>query len=228
MMQGGSINGEPKTKSKRRGDPMGTQRSKKFHLEGSWAMMRRHGTKEAFFSCVMPLRIDPKLISKVGLLVVGDRMGFKSFLYSQAEYLEGNSLSDCSLSDLKMLKSHRVHNRWEPEHPRDVDLESRNAEKIRNPISEVFEVFCIVESLPKEYSPYVFRFTKTCKEPTHIELYEVMCKVEDDLQIIAHDKTNERRAEDKENEDKFTGRNYGFFYKRVTKKRKALPKCYYC
>ncbi|GKC58023.1 hypothetical protein Tco_1085621, partial [Tanacetum coccineum] len=46
-------------------------------------------------------------------------------------------------------------------------------------------------------------------EPTLIELYEVMCKAEDDLRIIARDKTYKRRAEDKENDEHVTGRTEG-------------------
>ncbi|GKC47754.1 hypothetical protein Tco_1065476 [Tanacetum coccineum] len=138
----------------------------------------------------------------------------------------------------KVTESHRVYNRWEPEHPRDFDPESRNAEmfaityklthhlmcdltsfrchfsimeglinrfqKIGNPISEAFGVFFIMQHLPVEYSPYVFKFMKTRREPTLMELYEVMCKAEDDLRIIAHDKKNKYKAEDKENDEQIT------------------------
>nr|GEV53031.1 hypothetical protein [Tanacetum cinerariifolium] len=72
--------------------------------------------------------------------------------------------------DNMVTESHRVHNRREPEHPRDDDPESRN--------DEMFSI----------------------TEPTLVELYEVMCKPEDDLWIIARDKKNKRRAEDKKNE----------------------------
>ncbi|GKF71568.1 hypothetical protein Tco_0207682, partial [Tanacetum coccineum] len=79
-----------------------------------------------------------------------------------------------------------------------------------------------------EYSPYVFRFKKTCIEPMLMDLYEAMCKAEDDLWIIACDKTYKCKANDKENDEQVTGSTQGFFYKPVTKKRKAIPKCYYC
>ncbi|GJS52736.1 hypothetical protein Tco_0626098 [Tanacetum coccineum] len=160
----------------------------------------------------------------------------------------------------RVTESHHVHNRWEPEDPRDVDPESRNAKmfrmtcelthlllcylvsfrfhfsimkgfinrlcKIEHPICEAFRVFCIMQSLPKEYSPYVFRFMKTCKEPSLMELYEVMCKTEDDLRIIARNKTNKRRAEDKEIDEKATGRTKGFFYERLNEE--ATPNCDDC
>ncbi|GJX20243.1 copia protein [Tanacetum coccineum] len=57
-----------------------------------------------------------------------------------------------------------------------------------------------------------------------MKLYEVMCKAEDDLRIIVCDKTNKRRADDKENDELVTSRTEGYFYGRVTKKRKAVPK----
>ncbi|GJW55076.1 hypothetical protein Tco_0099161 [Tanacetum coccineum] len=44
--------------------------------------------------------------------------------------------------------------------------------RIRNPVSEAYMVFCIMQSLHAEYSPYVFKFMETCKEPTLVELYE--------------------------------------------------------
>ncbi|GJU10354.1 hypothetical protein Tco_1132750 [Tanacetum coccineum] len=45
--------------------------------------------------------------------------------------------------------------------------------KISNPVSEAFGVFCIVQSLPEENSPYIFKFMKTCKERMFMEHYEV-------------------------------------------------------
>nr|GEW68773.1 reverse transcriptase domain-containing protein [Tanacetum cinerariifolium] len=43
---------------------------------------------------------------------------------------------------------------------------------IGNPVSKAFGVFYIVQSLPEEYSLYVFKFMETCKEPKFMELYE--------------------------------------------------------
>ncbi|GJV18861.1 hypothetical protein Tco_1367881 [Tanacetum coccineum] len=63
-------------------------------------------------------------------------------------------------------------------------------------------VFSIVLSLLAEYSPYVLKFIETCEEPTLIELYEVVCKAEDDLQINPSNKTNKRKSNDKENDEK--------------------------
>nr|GEU59079.1 hypothetical protein [Tanacetum cinerariifolium] len=122
------------------------------------------------------------------------------------------------------------HNKWEPKHPQDVDLESKNTEifsmtyelthlpmhypisfmlhlsiiegfinrlwKIGNLISKAFWVFCI----PEEYSPHVFRFMETYRKPTLMELYEVMCKAEDDLWIISREITNKHSAKDKEDD----------------------------
>ncbi|GJY59785.1 hypothetical protein Tco_0459677 [Tanacetum coccineum] len=85
-----------------------------------------------------------------------------------------------------------------------------------------------MQCLPEEYSPYVFRVMEIGREPMLVELYEVICKAEDNLWIIADDKTNKHRAEDKENDKHVTGRTKGFIYELVTKKRKALPKFYYC
>ncbi|GKA26392.1 FH protein interacting protein FIP2 [Tanacetum coccineum] len=62
---------------------------------------------------------------------------------------------------------------------------------------------------------------KTYKEPTLIKIYE------DDLLIIARDKTNKRNAEDHENDEHIIGRTKWFFYKLVTKKRKVFPKRHY-
>ncbi|GKB56993.1 hypothetical protein Tco_0913179 [Tanacetum coccineum] len=136
----------------------------------------------------------------------------------------------------KVTESPHIHNGWEPKHPWDIHPESRNAEIFSlthelndwKPLSEAFEVFCIVKSLPTEYSPCVFKFIETWKEPTLIELYEVMCKVEDDLRINPPDITNKRTTDDKENDEKVIGRTEGFFYELVTKKNTALPKCDYC
>ncbi|GKA02590.1 hypothetical protein Tco_0675371 [Tanacetum coccineum] len=50
------------------------------------------------------ISISEMAASSPGLLVVRDRVEFKSFLQTQTEYLEGNSLNDCSLSDLDTLK----------------------------------------------------------------------------------------------------------------------------
>ncbi|GJU85853.1 hypothetical protein Tco_1293399 [Tanacetum coccineum] len=100
--------------------------------------------------------------------------------------------------------------------------------RIKNPMSEAYMVFCIVQSLHSEYSPYVFKFIETYKEPTLVEIYEVMCKAGDYLRINPHDKTNNHKANDKENDEQVTRRTNGFFYEPVTKKRTTFPKCYYC
>ncbi|GJV62117.1 tryptophan synthase beta chain 1-like protein [Tanacetum coccineum] len=71
-------------------------------------------------------------------------------------------------------------------------------------------------------SPYDFKFMETCEEPTLMELYEVTCKAKDDLWINPPDKTNKRKADDKENDEHVTGRTEWFFYKPITKKRTML------
>nr|GFA89445.1 hypothetical protein [Tanacetum cinerariifolium] len=48
----------------------------------------------------------------------------------------------------------------------------------------------------KDWKPY--------KEPTLIKLHEVMCKAEDDIRIIARNKTNKCSAKDKENDEQTT------------------------
>ncbi|GKB16583.1 hypothetical protein Tco_0850506 [Tanacetum coccineum] len=85
-----------------------------------------------------------------------------------------------------------------------------------------------MQSLPEEYSLYVFRVMEIGREPTLVELYEVICKAEEDLRIIAHDKTKKHRAEDKENDEHVTRRTEGFFYELVTKKRKEEDMPYSC
>ncbi|GJZ75420.1 hypothetical protein Tco_0639885 [Tanacetum coccineum] len=87
--------------------------------------------------------------------------------------------------------------------------------KIGNPVSETFRVFCILQPIPKEYSPYIFKFLETCKEPMLIELYEVVCKAEDDLRANRLDKTNKRKS----NDEQVTIRTEVFFIEPVTKKR---------
>ncbi|GJU17530.1 hypothetical protein Tco_1145496 [Tanacetum coccineum] len=69
---------------------------------------------------------------------------------------------------------------------------------------------------------------ETWNEPTLMELYEVMCKVGDDLRINPPDITNKRTTDDKENDEKVTGRTEGFFYEPVTKNSTTFPKYYYC
>ncbi|GKA84049.1 hypothetical protein Tco_0805644 [Tanacetum coccineum] len=94
---------------------------------------------------------------------------------------------------------------------------------IGNPISEAFKVLCIVQSITDEYSPYIFKFIETCKDPMLMELYEVMCKAEDDLRINPLDKTNKYKAIDEENDEQVTGRTELFFYEPVTTKEHHFP-----
>nr|GEW67520.1 hypothetical protein [Tanacetum cinerariifolium] len=61
-----------------------------------------------------------------------------------------------------------------------------------------------------------------------MELYEVVCKAEDDLKINPPDKTYKCKANDKENDEHVTRRTEAFFYELVTKKRTMFPKYYYC
>nr|GEU50079.1 CCR4-Not complex, subunit 3/ 5 [Tanacetum cinerariifolium] len=113
---------------------------------------------------------------------------------------------ELSITRHKVTDSPRVYVRWEPEHPRDTDHESRK--------DEMF-------SITRELSNY-------CIEPTLMGLYEVMSKAGDDLQIIARDKKNKRKTEDMENDENVTGRTGGFFYEPVTNKRTTFLKCYHC
>ncbi|GJT86649.1 hypothetical protein Tco_1068366 [Tanacetum coccineum] len=95
---------------------------------------------------------------------------------------------------------------------------------IGNPISEAFKVLCIMQSITDEYSPYIFKFIETCEDPMLTELYEVMCKAEDDLRINPLDKTNKYKVIDEENDEQVTGRTEGLFYEPLTKKRTVFPK----
>nr|GFA34440.1 hypothetical protein [Tanacetum cinerariifolium] len=56
-------------------------------------------------------------------------------------------------------------------------------QKIGNPMSEAFMILCIAHTIPKEYSPYLFKFIETCEEPMLMEIYELLCKAEDDLRV---------------------------------------------
>ncbi|GKD23505.1 hypothetical protein Tco_1225208 [Tanacetum coccineum] len=122
----------------------------------------------------------------------------------------------------KITELSHIHNRWKPNIPPEIPPIERN--KIGNPISEAYMVFSIVLSLLAEYSPYVLKFIETCEEPTLMELYEVVCKAEDDLQINPSNKTNKRKANDKENDEQVTRKTDGFFYEPGTKKRTILRK----
>ncbi|GJU93875.1 hypothetical protein Tco_1318631 [Tanacetum coccineum] len=73
--------------------------------------------------------------------------------------------------------------------------------KIGNHVSEAFKVFCIVQSLLVEYSPYIFKLMETCEEPMLMEFYEVMCKAEDDLRINPPKKLNKHNVNDEENDE---------------------------
>nr|GEV43821.1 hypothetical protein [Tanacetum cinerariifolium] len=85
-----------------------------------------------------------------------------------------------------MTKSHRVHNRWEPEHPRDFDPESRNS-----------EMFGITYKLTRYL---MCNLTSSRRIQIHKDLYE------DDILIIARDKTNKRNAKGHEIDEHITGR----------------------
>ncbi|GJR89440.1 hypothetical protein Tco_0213451 [Tanacetum coccineum] len=128
--------------------------------------------------------------------------------------------------DNMVTESHRVHYRWEPEHPWDVDPESKN--------DEMFSItYKLTHHLMLHLTSFKCHFSITKIEPTLIELDEVMCKAEDDLQIIARDKTNKRGAEDKENGEHVTGRNERFFYERIMKIERerweeGMPSCDDC
>nr|GEU56110.1 hypothetical protein [Tanacetum cinerariifolium] len=68
----------------------------------------------------------------------------------------------------------------------------------------------------------------TCEDLMLIELYEVVCKAEDDHRANPLDKTNKLKSNEEENDEKITIRTEGFFVKPVTKKRMMFPKSYYC
>ncbi|GKE38253.1 hypothetical protein Tco_1461658 [Tanacetum coccineum] len=100
-------------------------------------------------------------------------------------------------------------------------------QKIGNHVSEAFMILCITHTMPKEYSPYLFKFVGTCEEPMLMELYELVCKAEDNLRVKL-DKTKKRKADDQVNDEQVTARPDEFFFKPVTKKITLFPMCYYC
>ncbi|GKB00473.1 hypothetical protein Tco_0828466 [Tanacetum coccineum] len=73
-------------------------------------------------------------------------------------------------------------------------------QKIGNHMSEAFMILCITHTMPKEYSPYLFKFVGTCEEPMLMELYELVCKAEDNLRVKL-DKIKKRKADEEVNDD---------------------------
>ncbi|GKC38184.1 hypothetical protein Tco_1050568 [Tanacetum coccineum] len=122
----------------------------------------------------------------------------------------------------RVTELHHVHNIWKAKHPWDILLESRNAEMF----SLTYKLTHYLMCYPTSFSPYVFKFMETCEVLTLMELYDVMCKAEYDLPINSHDKTNKRKADDKESDNQVTKRTEGFFNEPVAKKRTAFSKCY--
>nr|GEW10513.1 hypothetical protein [Tanacetum cinerariifolium] len=120
----------------------------------------------------------------------------------------------------KVTESPCDYNRWKPKAPWDIPLKSRNTKMFA--LTKVYQssmadwksykrgIYIIMypQTLLKEYCPYLF---ETCKESTLMKLYEVVCKVEDDLRVNP-DKTNKRKANDKENDEHVTGRTKLFFF----------------
>ncbi|GJT30358.1 hypothetical protein Tco_0910633 [Tanacetum coccineum] len=118
-----------------------------------------------------------------------------------------------------MTESHHVDNRGEHEHPLDFDFESRNAEmfgityKLTHHLMRNLTSFRCYFSIIEGLINHVQKIGNPISEA--FKLYE------DDLLIIARDKTNKRNAEDHDNDEHITERTEWFFYKLVTKKRKG-------
>ncbi|GJS72904.1 hypothetical protein Tco_0705745 [Tanacetum coccineum] len=135
----------------------------------------------------------------------------------------------------RVTELHHVYNIWQAKHTWDILLESRNAEmfsltyKLTHylmcyPTS--FRVFCIVQSLTAEYSPYVFKFMETCEVLTLMELYDVMCKAEYDLPINSHDKTNKCKADDNENDNQISTKKARLTAVLIVVQHQVLKKMY--
>ncbi|GKC54089.1 hypothetical protein Tco_1076834, partial [Tanacetum coccineum] len=96
-----------------------------------------------------------------------------------------------------------------------ISFKTRRTSKTSSALKDIIYVVFVQDrniSLSKEYSPCIFNFMETGEEPTLMELYDVVCKVGDDLRVKPPDKINKRKANDELNYEHVTGRTKGFFF----------------
>ncbi|GKB65503.1 hypothetical protein Tco_0921689 [Tanacetum coccineum] len=98
-----------------------------------------------------------------------------------------------------LTKTPRVHNNWKPKVPRDNHPASRN--------SKMFDLTYAIRSYHMHSETSIRLHFLSWKDftiifeglPMLMNLYEVVCKAEDDLRVKP-DKTNKHKANDEEND----------------------------
>ncbi|GJU08344.1 hypothetical protein Tco_1124774 [Tanacetum coccineum] len=130
----------------------------------------------------------------------------------------------------QVTESPCVHDRWKPKVPRDTLPAARNY--------NMFDLTQMIRSYHMRVETSVrFHFSvmegfynhlrRTCKEPTLMELFKAVFKVEDDLTVNPPNKTKKRKTNNEEKDEQVSGRTEGsFFEPHLNKENETLKKHY--
>nr|GEW25507.1 hypothetical protein [Tanacetum cinerariifolium] len=96
----------------------------------------------------------------------------------------------------RVIGSPHVNDNSKPKAPWDIHPESKDPEMFSSTYELSYYHMCPGTSV----SAYLFKFMKTCEEPTLMRLYELVCKAKDDLGVKPN-KTKKRKANEEANDD---------------------------